>query len=143
MPQSQISDEEVICRFVTLEDWDEERQEPSPNAFNASEREMSAYHPGKVEELGDTLRDLCFERFEGAGEAHLQVGKCIELGQDISDQFNPNVYWRPDKVTDPWEHWRDAHAQIESEGGNKKFPLTYRTRLVRNSMCVRPPDGIC
>ena len=100
------------------------------------------YHPQKVDELGSSLRDLCFDRLEGAGEAHLQVKTCIELGQCITMPFNPQVYWRPDKVSEPWERWKDAHVQIESPKGNPKFTFKYRSLLAANATCLRPPDGV-
>lgn len=144
MPPSIVSDDEWLCRFLVLEDgdWDEDNEEPTPRAFKASNRELSFYHPEKVAGLGSSLRDLCIDRLEGAGEAHLQVKACIELGQCISTQFDPKVYWRPEKVREPWERWKEAHAQVESTGGHSDFPLTYRIRLVANSTNLRPPDGI-
>jgi hypothetical protein len=93
-----------------------------------------------VEQLGFTPRDLCIERLAGAGEAHLQVKTCIELGQEISDEFDPKVFWRPDKVDERWKLWEDAHAQIESQGGARDFPITYRILLAENATCLRPPD---
>ena len=139
-----MSDEEWLCRFLILDDgdWDEEKNEPTPSAFKASRRELSLYHPQKVDELGSSLRDLCFDRLEGAGEAHLQVKTCIELGQCITTPFNPQVYWRPGKVSEPWERWKDAHVQIESPKGNPKFTFKYRSLLAANATCLRPPDGV-
>ncbi len=88
------------------------------------------------------MRDLCIEELSGMGEAYLQVKACIELDQPISDSFNPKIYWRPDKVAMPWERWKDAHAQIESKGGNACFPISYRSLLVENAACLRSPDRL-
>ena len=111
-----------------------------PGAFRASDRQLSVFHPETVSGLGSSLRDLCFDTLEGAGEAHLQVGKFIELGQGISDQFNPQVYFRPDKVGEAWLGWKDAHAQVESQEGRATFPRSYRALLSDNATCLRPPD---
>ena len=142
MPPSKVSDGEWLCRFLTSGDWDEDKQQPTSRAFKASHRELSFYHPKKVEELGSSLRDLCIDRLEGAGEAHLQVKTCIDLGQGVSPVFDPQVYWRPDKVRQPWKRWKDAHAQVQSEKGDANFPLTYRSLLADNATCLRPPDEI-
>ena len=88
------------------------------------------------------MKDLCVDGLNGAGEAYLQVKTCTELGEDISDEFKPKVFWRPDKITKAWEQWRDAHAQIESEGGNTGFPASYRALLAERATCLRSPDGI-
>ena len=88
------------------------------------------------------MKDLCVDGLNGAGEAYLQVKTCIELGGDISDEFKPKVFWRPDKITKAWKQWRDAHAQIESEGGNTGFPASYRALLAERATCLRSPDGI-
>ena len=140
MPPSEVSEEEWVCRFVLSGDWYDELHRPTPDAFRASRRELSLFHPRKVEQLGFTLRDLCIERLAGAGEAHLQVKTCIELGQEISDEFDPKVFWRPDKVDDRWKLWEDAHAQIESQGGNRNFPMRYRSLLAENATYLRPPE---
>ena len=92
-------------------------------------------------DAGDALRDLCIDRLTAAGEAHLQVETCIELGQRISIQFDPKVYWRPNLVEDPWKTWANAHAQVESLGGNADFPTSYRSLLAENATCVKPPDN--
>ncbi|MCY3545131.1 MAG: hypothetical protein OXH22_14005 [Chloroflexi bacterium] len=140
MPPSKVSEDEWLCRFLVEGDWDEDKQRPTPGAFRASDRQLSLYHPETIVGLGSSLRGLCFDRLEGAGEAHLQVGKCIELSQGISDEFQPQVYWRPDKVPDPWLQWKDAHVQIESLEGNSSFPRSYRALLADNATCLRPPD---
>ena len=140
MQPSQVSDEEWICRFIPPGEWDEELQQPTPRTFRASNRELSVFHSAKVEDLGYALGDLCIEQLTGAGEAQLQVQACIELGQGISDEFDPKVYWRHDKVHRAWQRWRDAHAQIESEGGNSGFPTSYRSLLAENATCLRPPE---
>ena len=143
MPPSKVSEDEWLCRFLTKDgDWDDEKNEPTPSAFKASRRELSLFHPETVAGIGSSLRDLCFDRLKGAGEAHLQVKTCIELGRGISKQFDPKVYWRPDKVAQPWQCWKDAHVQIESKEGNADFPLTYRMRLATNATCLRPPEGV-
>lgn len=111
-------------------------------AFKASDRQLSTFHPQRVEEAGYMLRDLRVGRLGGAGEAHLEVETCIRLGQGISDEFNPKVYWRPDNAGEAWESWRDAHAQIESMGGNSGFPTSYRSLLAENATCLRPPDNV-
>lgn len=138
---SQVSEEEWICRFIPVGEWDDEHKRPFPGAFLASARELSLFHPNKVAELGSELRDLCFDNLEGAGEAHLQVKTCIELGQGISPVFHPKVYWRPDKVHKLWKRWKDAHVHIESEAGNSGFPRSYRALLAENATCLRLPDG--
>jgi hypothetical protein len=140
--QSRVSEDEWICRFIVVGEWDEELEQPTPSAFRASDRQLSAFHPKSVEQLGSKLRDLCIERLDGAGEAHLQVEICIELGRCISNEFRPNVYWRPDKVAKPWERWKAAHTQIESQGGNSNFPQSYRSLLAENATCLRPPDDL-
>ena len=142
MPPLEVSREEWICRFIPPGKWDDELQQPTPRAFRASDRQLSGFHPKRVEEAGFTLRDLCIEQLSGAGEAHLQVKSCIVLGQGISDEFNPKVYWRPDKVAKPWERWKDAHAQIESHSGNTGFPTSYRSLLAENTTCLRPPGEL-
>ena len=141
MPPSEVSKKEWICRIIPQGKWDEELKQPTPRAFKASNRQLSVFHPKRVEEGGFTLRDLCLDRLSGAGEAHLQVETCIELGQGISGEFNPRVYWRPNKVAKQWERWKDAHAQIESPGGNAGFPTSYRSLLAENATCLRPPDA--
>lgn len=140
MPPSKVSEEEWICRFITPDKWDDELQQPTPRAFRASDHELSVFHPKKVEEAGYSLRDLCIEQLSGAGEAHLQVEACVNLDPPISAEFNPKVYWRPDKVADPWKLWQEAHAQIESRGGNSGFPPSYRSLLAENATCLRAPD---
>ena len=139
-----MSDEEWVCRFLVSEDgdWDDEKNEPTPSAFKASRRELSLFHPEKIAGLGSSLRDLCFDRLEGAGEAHLQVKTFIELGQYITTPFDPQMYWRPDKVSEPWEHWKDAHVQLESTKGSPKFTFKYRSLLAAKATCLRPPDGV-
>lgn len=140
MPPSQVSEEEWICRFIRPGEWDEDLQQPTPSTFRASNRQLSVFHPERVKELGSALNDLCLGQLADAGEAHLQVGACIELGQGISNEFDPKVYWRPDKVHEEWERWKDAHAQVESPGGNAGFPTSYRSLLAENATCVRPAD---
>ena len=140
MPPSQVSEEEWICRFILSCEWNDELQQPEPSAFKASRRELSVFHPKKVEQLGFTLRALCIERLVGAGEAYLQVKTCVECGQNISNEFDPKVFWRPDRVDERWKSWRDAHVQIQSEGGDRDFPITYRILLAENATCLRPPD---
>lgn len=140
MPPSQVSEEEWICRFIRPGEWDEDLQQPTPRTFRASNRQLSVFHPERVKELGSALNDLCLGQLADAGEAHLQVGACIELGQGISNEFDPKVYWRPDKVHEEWERWKDAHAQVESPGGNAGFPTSYRSLLAENATCVRPAD---
>lgn len=140
MKPLEVSDEEWICRFIVPGEWDDELQQPTPRAFRASARELSTFHPEKVAQLGYRLRQLCIKQLDGAGEAHLQVKTCIELGKDISREFSPKVYWRPEKVAEAWLRWQDAHVQIESEGGNGGFPTSYRSLLAENATCLRPPD---
>ena len=140
MPPLEVSKEGWICRFIALGQWDDKFQQPIPSAFRASDHQLSAFHTKRVEEAGVTLRDLCIEQLSGAGEAHLQVETCIELGQGISAAFHPKVYWRPEKVAEPWERWKDAHVQIESQGGDAGFPTSYRSLLAENATCIRPPD---
>ncbi len=139
MTPSEVSKEDWICRFITVDNWDHELQQPTPRAFRASDRQLSVFHTKRVEETGDTLQDLCIEQLIGAGEAHLKVSDCIELGQGISDQFDPQVYWRPEKTREPWERWKEAHAQIESSGGNAGFPTSYRSLLAENATRLGPP----
>ena len=139
MPPSEVSKEEWICRFVTKDKWDDELQQPTPQTFKASNRQLSVFHPRRVEEAGFEMQDLCIEQFSGAGKARLQVETCIELGKGISNEFNPRVYWRPDSVAKPWRRWKDAHVQIESRGGNAGFPPSYRSLLAENATCLRPP----
>ena len=133
----QVSD--WICRFIAPDQWDETLEGPTPDAFRASNRELSMYHVQKVFDMGDKLVDLCIESLSGYGEAHLQAGQCVELGEGISDPFSPAVYWRSDKVKKPWKEWKHAHIQIESEGGHSSFPQTYRVLLARNARCPRLP----
>lgn len=142
MSPSPVSDEEWICRFIVPSEgtWDDHLQQPTPEAFRASNRELSTFSPSKVNQLGNELKDLCIDRLQGAGEAHLQVATCIKLGKGISDAFDPEVYWRPEKVAPAWLRWQEAHVQIESKGGNAKFPITYRSLLAENASCLRPPD---
>ena len=141
MPPSELSREDWICRFIIQGKWDDELQRPTPRAFRASDCHLSVFHPNRVKDTGDTMQHLCIERLSGAGEAHLQVETCITLGQGISDEFNPKVRWRPDKVGEAWEQWENAHAQIESIGGNAGFPTSYRALLAENATCLRPPDS--
>ena len=140
MTPSEVSNEEWICRFIPSDEWDEEKQQPTPRTFRASNRELSVFHRNKVEETGSLLRDLCVDGLSGAGEAYIQTKQSIELGQDISDGFSPKVYWRPDKVKKLWLKWQAAHAHIESQGGNGGFPASYRSLLAENVVCLRPPD---
>ncbi len=141
MPPSEVSREDWICRFITPGKWDDDLQQPTPQAFMASDRHLSVFHPNRVIDAGDTLQNLCIAQLSGAGEAHLQVETCIRLGQGISDEFNPKVHWRPDKVGAEWEQWKDAHAHIESSAGNSVFPTSYRSLLAENATCLRPPDS--
>ncbi len=142
MPPSEVSEDDWICRFITSEQWDDELEEPTPAAFRASNRQLSVFHSRRVEQAGYKLQDLCIDRLNGAGEAHLRVSACIELGQGISEQFAPKVYWRPNHVHQAWELWKDAHAQIESSGGDSSFPRSYRVLLARNATCLRLPEGV-
>ena len=141
MPPSEVSSEEWTCRFIAPGKWDDELQQPTPQAFRASDRHLSMFHPKRVEDVGSDLRDLCIGSLIGAGEAHLQVETCIRLGAGISQVFKPMVYWRPDTVAEDWLLWKDAHAQIESPGGKPGFPTSYRSLLAENATCLRPPDG--
>lgn len=140
MPPSEVSEDEWLCRFIEKGYWDEDKQRLIPGAFRASDRQLSLYHSETIVGLGSSLRDLCFDRLKGAGEAHLQVGKCIELSQGISDEFGTQVFWRPEKVAEAWLQWKDAHAQIESLEGNTGFPRSYRALLADNATCIRLPD---
>ena len=135
----EVPDEDWICRFVAPEEWDDVLQEPSPSAFRASDRQLSVFHRQRVEDSGDALQDLCVQQLSGFGEAHLTAATCIELGQGISDQFAPKVYWRPDHVQEAWSRWKEAHAQVESSGGDRGFPRSYRVLLARNALCPRFP----
>ena len=140
MTPLEVPDEDWICRFVAPEEWNDELQEPSPSAFRASDRQLSVFHRQMVEDSGDTLQDLCIQQLSGSGEAHLIVAACIELGQGISQQFDPKVYWRPDYVQEEWARWKEAHAQVESSGGDRGFPRSYRVLLTRNALCLRFPE---
>lgn len=140
MAQLEVPEEDWICRFVAPEEWDDELREPSPSAFRASDRQLSVFHRQRVEDSGDTLQDLCIQQLSGFGEAHLTVAACIELGQGISQQFDPKVYWRPDYVQEEWARWKEAHAQVESSGGDRGFPRSYRVLLARNALCPRFPE---
>jgi hypothetical protein len=140
LPPSEVSEEEWICRFIVQGKWDDELQQPTPRAFKASDRQLSMFHPAKVAEMGNNLLDLCIERLSRAGEAHLQVKTCVELGRGISEAFDPKIYWRPDKVREPWVRWKEAHVQVESKGGHTAFPASYRSLLAENAKCLRPPD---
>ena len=121
-------------------EWDEDKRMPTPRAFRASDRQLSVFHVNRVRNAGNDLRDLCIDSLAGAGEAHLLVESCLVLAQGISPQFAPRVYWRPELVGDPWKHWADAHAQIESERGHADFPTSYRALLAENAVCPRPPE---
>ena len=138
MPPSTVSRDEWICRFILPDEWDEDKQRPTPGAFRASDRQLSVFHQQRVLDAKYSMRDLCIDRLTGAGEAHLQVDTYIELGQGISSQFDPKVYWRPNLVDDPWKTWANAHAQVESQGGNADFPTSYRSLLAENATCVKP-----
>ena len=143
MQPSEVSEDEWICRFIEQDKWDENLKQPTPSAFRASNRELSLFHPGRVAQLGDNIRDLCFSRLEGAGEAYLQVTTCIQLSKGVkSPVFDPKVYWRPEKVHTAWRRWADAHVQIESEHGDQKFPMRYRSLLAENARILRPPDPL-
>ena len=128
-----------LCRFVRYNDWNFEESRPWPTAFRASDRQLSVFHVERVEQCGCALQDLCINSLAGAGEAHLRAEDYITAGRDISPQFNPKVYWRPESVGADWGAWRDAHAQVESEHGNAKFPQTYRVALALSATPVRPP----
>lgn len=142
MPPSEVPEDDWICRFVAPDEWDDELKEPTPAAFRASNRQLSVFHRQRVEDAGHTLRDLCIGQLSSLGEAHLRVAVCIELGRGISDQFDPKMYWRPDHVHETWERWKDSHAQIESSGGDRSFPRTYRVLLARNATCPHLPEGV-
>ena len=142
MTPSEVPKGDWICHFFASEEWNDALMQPFPSAFRASDRELSVFHCKKVEEMGHKLSDLCIERLCGFGEAHLTARMCIDFGSKISDQFKPNVYWRPEKVSKPWERWKDAHAQIESPGGNASFPQRYRVLLAQNADCPRLPDDV-
>ena len=142
MPPLEVSREAWICRFIPLGEWDDELERPTPSAFKASDRQLSAFHTDTVRQGGSTLRDLCIEGFTGAGEAYLQVETCIGLGQGISSVFHPKVYWRPEKTAPPWASWNDAHVQVESPGGHAGFPTSYRSLLAENAACLRAPDPL-
>ncbi len=135
MTPSEVSRDNRICRFITADNWDDVLQQPTPRAFRASDRQLSVFHVQRVQETGDSLQDLCIEQLSGAGEAHLSVSDCIELGQGISDRFDPRVYWRPEKTSELWERWKDIHSQIESSGGNAGFPVSYRSILAETATC--------
>lgn len=140
MAQLEVPEEDWICRFVAPEESNDELQEPSPSAFRASDRQLSLFHRQRVEDSGGTLQDLFIQQLSGFGEAHLTVAACIELGQGISQQFDPKVYWRPDHVQEEWARWKEAHAQVESSGGDRGFPRSYRVLLARNALCPRFPE---
>ena len=142
MQPSEVFKEDWICRFITADNWLDELKQPSPSAFRASSRQLSVFSPGKVEETGSALEDLCIEGLKGAGQAHLQVSTCIDSGQGISEQSDPQIFWRPDKVAELWETWKDAHAQIESSGGDAGFPLTYRSLLAEKAICTKHPQSL-
>ena len=140
MPPSEVSEDEWLCRFIEKGYWDEDKQRAMPGAFSASDRQLSLYHPETVVGLSSSLRDLCFDRLEGAGEAHLQAKTYIKFGQGISPVFDPQVFWRPKKVAEAWLQWKDAHAQVESQEGKDTFPRSYRALLADNATCLRPLD---
>ena len=142
MTPSEVPEGDWICRFIAFDEWNDDLQEPTPSAFRASDRQLSVFHCYRVHEMGDALSDLCIEQLCGFGEAHLKVRTSIELGNGISDQFRPAVYWRPDTVGEAWERWKQAHVQIESPGGDSSFPRKYRVLLARNANCPRLPKGL-
>ena len=138
MTPSEVSKTDSVCRFIPKDEWDEDRDEPMPSVFKASNRQLSVFHQTKITDAGDSLRDLCFGRLDGAGEAHFQVAKYLELAQGISPKFEPNVCWRPDAVEKEWSQWDYAHAHVEATGGDKDFPRTYRCLLAQNADCLPP-----
>lgn len=130
-----------LCRFVRPGEWDNNYR-PLPVAFKASgDRQLSLFHIERVRSKRSDLEDLCIGSLVGAGQAHVTRRICVDAGLGISPQFEPEVYWRPDKVKQDWEPWSDAHAQVESDGGDGNFPITYRLRMAERATPVKPPQG--
>lgn len=107
--------------------------------FRASRRALSLWHVKRIASGGDELRDLCFGRFEGFGEALLTAETC-RTAKSCSDVFEPRVCWRPDTVEPDWQRWRDAHVHIEADRGNANFPRTYCISLAVACTVAREPD---
>lgn len=137
---SEVALDDWLCRFVRPGEWDDNNR-PLPVAFKASDHELSLFHIERVRSKHSDLEGLCIGSLAGAGQAHVTRRICVDAALDISPQFKPEVYWRPDKVGQDWEPWSDAHVQVESDGGNDSFPITYRLRLSERATPVKPPQG--
>lgn len=137
--------EDILCRFIDPNKWESDVDPPRPAAsvFNASNRKLSTWHQDHVVAEGSKLKDLCFCSLEGFGEALLSVEVLLQAAQDSgSPVFNPTAEWRPDEVEAAWTRWRDAHVNIESQGGNRNFPKGYRLSLAERCQVSRTPDGV-
>ncbi len=94
-----------------------------------------------VEATGSKMVDLCTGSLAGAGQALLSAGQFRDLAASAaSDEFDPDVIWRdlPDEVHLDWATWADAHANVESQRGNAKFPVSYRALLVTHCVAIAP-----
>ena len=135
-----VPNEDWVCRFVRYDDWNFEKDRPAHSAFRASDGQLSVFHVEQVRQGGYSLQDLCINRLAGAGEAHLLVEQYIDTAKNgNSPVFDPRVYWRPMQVATEWTEWANAHAQVESERGDKNFPQTYRVALTLLASQLRPP----
>ena len=162
MDGAAVSDDDALCRFFPRHLMDENDGLPSPDAFRASNRELSVYHVGQVEK-SSSLVALCFGTLTGNGEAVLTAGEFKEVAQRVLDRPErpkgakddltglmyrpanfpvPEVVWRPNRVSAGREAWRDAHVHVETTSGNEKFPLGYRATLAMECRVLRLPDPI-
>lgn len=135
--------EDTLCRFLDPARWSQDDNRPTYQAFSASNKKLSTWHKGRVAQNGSALEELCFDSLKGFGEGLLNVGEVIQAAEHSSSpNFEPFVVFRPDEVEEPRSRWREAHANIESEAGNDRFPRDYRLLLAMKCYVSRRPDGI-
>lgn len=130
-----------LCRFVPWDKWDMDQNLPMASAFRASNRQLSVWEPEAIEDAGDSLTDLCIDGLSGAGHAMLRAEEFIKLGGGAPNiDFSPSVVWRPHHVRDQWAKWAVAHAQVETDRGDKGFPQTYRMLLAQTCRIIKQPE---
>ncbi len=131
-----------LCRFVPWDLWDWDQNVPMSSAFRASDRQLSVWQPHIVESAGDDIGELCLGNLVGSGHVLLTAQEFVELARGApSEVAVPKVVWRPNHVHPLWTKWAAAHAQVETDSGDKGFARTYRLLLAQTCRIAKKPEG--
>ena len=144
-----VPDNDTLCRFIRpgKKTWNKSGRPKSAAFKPESDGTLSTFHRDRVVALGDQLADLCLDSLRGSGQAHYTAGDFVRLANGLvdigggEDTFEVQVEWR-ETVSPGWERWSGAHAQIETNWSNLKFPKEYRDRLMLHYRhLVAPSDS--